>query len=260
MKKLLLSLLVLPVFLGITWAYNCSTVYDRMKVVIDRYDEIEYKTKVLKQRQQYVSNSYEAQALIIDIENNLIENDRLLAESSVLQEEQKRCESQGNTYNDYLKRGDEYYEKVKASPSYDKDSVDNALYRYYKAYDLAYTAKFKEYEKKRTAIKKYIDKLEEYQKWAENEKAEAEKQAKQQQAELKAKQEKEEAEAELKEFNEAEKYLWKKASAYDWILNILRNKDKATQDKIMKLSETFKSSKDKYTRSVGIYMIYKRNH
>jgi hypothetical protein len=54
----------------------------------------------------------------------------------------------------------------------------------------------------------------------------------------------------------AKSALGSKASIIESLVPIIKSKDEATQKKINLILETFKASKDEYTRNVGIYLSY----
>ena len=55
---------------------------------------------------------------------------------------------------------------------------------------------------------------------------------------------------------DAKKALWNKASIFESLVPLFKAKDQATQDRVKALLDTFKSSKDSYTRNIGIYFWY----
>lgn len=96
-------------------------------------------------------------------------------------------------------------------------------------------------------------KLEEKQKLLEAKQAELEK--KQKELEMKA----EAMEVKAKFTPEAElakSALGNKASILESLVPIIKSKDEAAQKKVSLILETFKASKDEYTRNVGIYLDY----
>ena len=94
--------------------------------------------------------------------------------------------------------------------------------------------------------------LEEKQKELEAKQAELEKRQKELEAKAEAKVEKSfSSEAEL-----AKSSLGSKASILESLVPIIKSKDEATQKKVSLILETFKASKDEYTRNVGIYLDY----
>lgn len=94
--------------------------------------------------------------------------------------------------------------------------------------------------------------LEEKQKELEAKQAELEKRQKELEAKAEAKVEKSfSSEAEL-----AKSSLGSKASILESLVPIIKSKDSETQKKVSLILETFKASKDGYTRSVGIYLSY----
>ena len=54
----------------------------------------------------------------------------------------------------------------------------------------------------------------------------------------------------------AKSALGNKASILESLVPIIKSKDSETQKKVSLILETFKSSKDEYTRNVGIYLDY----
>lgn len=54
----------------------------------------------------------------------------------------------------------------------------------------------------------------------------------------------------------AKKALWKKASIFESLVPLFKAKDKETQDAVRALLVIFKSSRDPYTRNIGIYFWY----
>lgn len=54
----------------------------------------------------------------------------------------------------------------------------------------------------------------------------------------------------------AKSSLGSKASILESLVPIIKSKDEATQKKVSLILETFKSSKDEYTRNVGLYLSY----
>lgn len=72
------------------------------------------------------------------------------------------------------------------------------------------------------------------------------------QASLQAKQEEEQAQAE-KKIEDAKAALWSKAAIFEWLVPLFKQKDEDTQNKVKALLTTFESSKDTYTRNIGIY-------
>mgnify|MGYP000415896722 FL=1 len=94
--------------------------------------------------------------------------------------------------------------------------------------------------------------LEEKQKELEAKQAELEKRQKELEAKAEAKVEKSfSSEAEL-----AKSALGSKTSILESLVPIIKSKDEATQKKVSLILETFKASKDEYTRNVGIYLDY----
>lgn len=55
---------------------------------------------------------------------------------------------------------------------------------------------------------------------------------------------------------DAKKALWNKASIFESLVPLFKAKDQATQDRVKALLDTFKLSKDSYTRNIGIYFWY----
>ena len=95
--------------------------------------------------------------------------------------------------------------------------------------------------------------LEEKQKELEAKQAELEK--KQKELEMKA----EAMEVKAKFTPEAElakSALGSKASIIESLVPIIKSKDSETQKKVSLILETFKASKDEYTKNVGIYLSY----
>lgn len=84
------------------------------------------------------------------------------------------------------------------------------------------------------------------------------------QAELEKKQKELEAKAEAMEVKAkftpeaelAKSALGNKASILESLVPIIKSKDEAAQKKVSLILETFKASKDEYTRNVGIYLDY----
>ena len=94
--------------------------------------------------------------------------------------------------------------------------------------------------------------LEEKQKELEAKQAELEKRQKELEAKAEAKVEKSfSSEGEL-----AKSALGSKTSILESLVPIIKSKDEATQKKVSLILETFKASKDEYTRNVGIYLDY----
>ena len=95
--------------------------------------------------------------------------------------------------------------------------------------------------------------LEEKQKELEAKQAELEK--KQKELEMKA----EAMEVKAKSFPEIEPAklaLGTKASIIESLVPIIKSKDEATQKKVSLILESFRASKDEYTRNVGLYLSY----
>ena len=94
--------------------------------------------------------------------------------------------------------------------------------------------------------------LEEKQKELEAKQAELEKRQKELEAKAEAKVEKSfSSSAEL-----AKSALGTKASIIESLVPIIKSKDSETQQKVSLILETFKASKDEYTKNVGIYLSY----
>jgi len=58
------------------------------------------------------------------------------------------------------------------------------------------------------------------------------------------------------EVTQAKKALWNKASIFESLIPLFKAKDKETQDAVRALLVIFKSSRDPYTRNIGIYFEY----
>ena len=110
-------------------------------------------------------------------------------------------------------------------------------------------------------------KQEEYLKSPENKQkllGEKQKELEAKQAELEKKQKELEMKAEAMEVKAkftpeaelAKSALGNKASILESLVPIIKSKDEAAQKKISLILETFKASKDEYTRNVGIYLDY----
>lgn len=95
--------------------------------------------------------------------------------------------------------------------------------------------------------------LEEKQKELEAKQAELEKKQK----ELEMKAEAIEVKARFTpEVESAKSALGSKASIIESLVPVIKSKDSETQQKVSLILETFKASKDEYTRNVGIYLSY----
>lgn len=162
MKKSILFFLSIPVFFCFVDAYNCSTIYDRIAANNKVWEQVNYEWNVLVARREYVSSSYEAANLLADFEEREIKSDKRKAESDILVKEESRCSEQWEIYNWYLDKWDKAKKELIELEDYDEDLVNTALKWYQKAYDLAYEAKFKNYENMRKSLKKDIDALTEY--------------------------------------------------------------------------------------------------
>ena len=157
-----------------------------------------------------------------------------------------------------------HYYNVEMSPE------DNCKYiKYLKNSELSY----EECVEKWKAIRK------EYEEWAKQKKQEEylnspeykQKLLEEKQKELEAKQaelEKKQKELEMKaeamevkakftpEVELAKSSLGSKTSILESLVSIIKSKDSETQKKVSLILETFKASKDEYTRNVGIYLDY----
>ncbi len=58
------------------------------------------------------------------------------------------------------------------------------------------------------------------------------------------------------EIQKAKEALWSKAVIFEWLVPLFKQKDTTTQTKVKTLLKTFESSKDSYTRNIGIYFWY----
>ena len=85
-------------------------------------------------------------------------------------------------------------------------------------------------------------------KQAELEKKQAELEAKSEAMEVKAKS--------FPEVELAKSALGAKASIIESLVPVIKSKDSETQQKVSLILESFKASKDEYTRNVGIYLDY----
>ena len=81
----------------------------------------------------------------------------------------------------------------------------------------------------------------------------AEEQAKKEAAEAEVKKTQDEKDAEIQK---AKEYLWNKAAIFEWLVPLFKEKDMFVQARVKTLLETFKLSKDPYTKNIGIYFGY----
>jgi len=98
--------------------------------------------------------------------------------------------------------------------------------------------------------------LEEKQKELEVKQAELEKKQKELEKKAEAVEAKEGQKKHSPEVESAKVSLGSKASILESLVPIIKSKDSDTQKRISLILETFKASKDEYTRSVGIYLSY----
>lgn len=139
------------------------------------------------------------------------------------------------------------------------------MWEYKKA--LEYYKKLDEFgplsEDKKLAVKHFVEESEKMIK-LENKVKEKNEELEAKQAELEKKQKELEIKAEAIEVKAkstpetelAKSALGSKASIIESLVPIIKSKDEATQKKINLILETFKASKDEYTRNVGIYLSY----
>ena len=141
------------------------------------------------------------------------------------------------------------HEMFNKGKSYE-DCVSEAKARIQEAKELAEKKKQEEYLKSPEYKQKL---LEEKQKDLEAKQAELEKKQK----ELEKKAEAIEVKAKLSpEAELAKSALGAKASILESLVPIIKSKDSETQQKVSLILETFKASKDEYTRNVGFYLSY----
>lgn len=131
-----------------------------------------------------------------------------------------------------------------------EDCVSEAKARIQEAKELEEKKKQEEYVNSPEYKQKL---LEEKQKELEAKQAELEKKQK----ELEMKAEAIEAKARFTpEVESAKSALGAKASIIESLVPVIKSKDSETQQKVSLILETFKASKDEYTRNVGFYLSY----
>ena len=139
MKKYFLFLLLAPLFVGFTSAYNCSTLASRMSDFVERYDDFTYRYKIFAARGERVSNEYEASLWMQEYYKMEAQSDSFAAEKDVLFEENDRCDSQRSKISQYLQAWDSAFKDLQNASSY-KDfnikTINKAIDNYQKAYDI----------------------------------------------------------------------------------------------------------------------------
>ncbi len=249
MKKIL-SVLAVLLFIGFVSANDCSTIYTRLSTLKTKLEQSNYEAKILIERYNYVNNQYEAAQLERDMTINENEWDKLIAESNVLQNELKRCESKDEEYKNYLAIWEKALAEQNDSAIYKPELLETAIYNYEKALAVANEANTTHMniswvKEKLAFLKEYKAGRDKIAEKEANTKKEAEETAK-----------KEEQAKQQKEVEDAKKALWNKAAIFESLVPLFKAKDSKTQENVKALLKTFTQSKDAYTRNIWIYFWY----
>ena len=155
MKKFLLILSLLPLSFCFTLAYNCSTLTSRLANFTAKYEDYNYRLKVLNARWERASNEYEAALWMEEYYRLEAEWHSIDAEQEVLNEEHEWCQDQSDTYNNYLRIWWAAKKELLEWNKYDAKLMDKAIFNYEKAYDVAVTSKILDSDKL-MLLKEYI--------------------------------------------------------------------------------------------------------
>ena len=147
MKKILFILGISPLLIGLTSAYNCSTLVSRLSDFVTRQEDYLYRLKISAAKWEKISNEYEASLWFEEYYRMEAEWDAIDAEKEILDEEHERCNEQSDKYNDYLRIWWTAKKELMDSGKYDSKLLDKAISNYEKAYDIAFSSKILDSDK-----------------------------------------------------------------------------------------------------------------
>lgn len=165
MKKFFLFLLLAPLFISFTSAYNCSTATTRLSNLLDKFQDFNYRYKITAAKWERISNEYEYTLWLQEVYRMDAERDSLEAEREVLYEEVDRCDSQRSKITQYLKAWDGAFSELQNASSY-KDynikTINKAIQNYQDAYDTMREATWLWDKSLESQLKERISKLKEF--------------------------------------------------------------------------------------------------
>lgn len=167
MKKYFLFLLLVPLFVGFSFAHDCSTssmnaLYD---AIMKRMDDVEYQIKLLDARSKYVVDIYEWNYLMAQYDVLNAEWEEVQSDVDYYEAEETRCQNKKDSITRYLKAWDSAFSELQKAESY-KDfnikTINKAIQNYQDAYDTMREANWLWDKSLESQLKERISKLKEF--------------------------------------------------------------------------------------------------